>query len=74
MEKKGQAIFSLILPAIGAGLIYVGYNDYFSVRADNAYANNSPLLMIIFMIIGAAFLAIGIIVFIYLFSSKSKKK
>ena len=46
MEKKWQTLFSLILPAIGAGLVYVGYNDYFSIKADNPYADKSPLLMI----------------------------
>ena len=72
MSKKSQAAVSLIFPAIGAGLVYVSYNDYISVRADNPYAQKNSTLLVTLMIAGLIVLAVGIIMIYHLLRSKQK--
>lgn len=73
MGKKSRAALSLILPAVGAGLIFVGYNNYVSVSADDPYTKNNSVLLIALIIAGLIILAVGLIVFFNLFRKKSNK-
>lgn len=72
MSKKSQAASSLLLPAIGAGLIFVGYNNYISVSADDPYTQDNSALLIALIIAGLIILALGLIVFFNLFKGNKK--
>lgn len=72
MGKKTQTAMALVLSAVGAGLVYVGYNNYSSVSADNPYAVKNPTSLVFLIIIGVVLLALGILMAI--FALKSKKK
>jgi uncharacterized protein HemY len=72
MSRKSQAAISLILPAIGAGLVFVGYNNYISVSADDPYTKNNSVLLITLIIAGLIFLAFGLFVFLKLFKGSNK--
>ena len=72
MGKKTQTAVALVLSAVGAGLIYVGYNNYSSVSADNPYAVKDPTSLVFLMIVGMVVLILGILMTI--FALKSKKK
>ena len=62
MKKKSQAALSLLLPAIGAGLIYVGYQNYVTVSADDPYVQKNSTLLTTLIISGLVLLALGIFV------------
>ena len=72
MTKKSQAMVSLVFPAIGAGLIYVGYGSYVSVSADNPYAEKNPALLTILIVVGLAILIAGVIVAYQMIKGKKR--
>lgn len=74
MGNKAKIAFSLILPAIGAGLIYVSYSSYYSISADTPYADKNPIINIIMIAIGGLALLIGLMMLYQIFSSKKKTK
>lgn len=72
MTKKSQAALSLLLPAIGAGLVYASYNNYISISADDPYTQDNPVLLVSLTIIGLVIMAFGIIIFFNLFKGNKK--
>lgn len=72
MSKKGQAAVSLISLTVGAGLIFVGYNSYVSVGADDPYTKDNSTLLIVLIIAGLVILALGLIIFFNLLRSNKK--
>lgn len=74
MGNRGRTAFALILPAIGAGLIYVSYSSYYSISADTPYADKNPVINIILIAIGGLALLIGLMMFFQIFSNKKKTK
>lgn len=72
MGKKTKAAFSLILPAIGAGLVYVSYTNYYSINADSPYADKNPVINIILIVIGSLALLIGLMMLYQIFLAKKK--
>ncbi len=74
MNQKLQAGLGLILPAIGAGLVYVGYNSFFSVSADSPYAEKNLPVLITVISLGSISLIIGLVILAKMFLIKSNKK
>ena len=72
MGKKTKTALGLILPAIGAGLVYVSYNSSNSISADSPYAESNPVINIVLILLGILSLLIGIMVLIQVFTIKSK--
>jgi len=73
MKKKHQAFVGTLVTAIGVGLVYVSFFDYFAVRADVAVGSQGKtLLMLALMILGFFLLLIGIIALIFVFSSSTE--
>ncbi len=74
MGNKAKVAFSLILPAIGAGLVYASYSSYYSISADSPYADKNPIINIILIVIGGLALLIGLMMLFQIFSNKKKAK
>ena len=74
MGNKAKVAFSLILPAVGAGLVYVSYNSYYSISADSPYADKNPVINIILIVIGSLALLIGLMMLFQIFSNKKKTR
>jgi len=77
MGNKAKVAFSLILPAIGAGLVYSSYSSYssyYSISADSPYADKNPVINIILIVVGGLALLIGLMMLFQIFSNKKKAK
>ena len=74
MGSKAKVAFSLILPAIGAGLIYTSYTSYYSINADSPYADKNPVINVILIAVGALALLIGLLMLFQIFVNKKKTK
>lgn len=74
MGNKAKTAFALILPAIGAGLVYVSYSSYYSISADTPYADKNPIINIILIAIGGLALLIGLMMLFQIFSNKKKTR
>lgn len=69
MSKKIKTTLGVIFTAVGAGLVYVGFNDYYSASADSVTSNEFWYLSVIMIIVGAFVLLTGIISLIFVFAS-----
>ena len=74
MGNKAKIAFSLILPAIGAGLVYTSYSSYYSISADSPYADKNPVINIILIAMGGLALLIGLMMLYQVFGNKKKTK
>lgn len=72
MDSKAKIAFGLILPAIGAGLVYVSYSSYYSISADSPYADKNPVINIILIAIGSLALVIGLVILFQIFTTNKK--
>jgi len=72
--NKAKIAFSLILPAIGAGLVYTSYSSYYSISADSPYADKNPVINIILIAMGGLALLIGLMMLYQVFGNKKKTK
>ena len=69
MSKRIKTTLGVIFTAIGASIVYVGFNDYFTASADSASGNEFWYLSLIMIVVGAFVLLTGIISLIFVFAS-----
>lgn len=74
MVNKAKVAFSLVLPAIGAGLIYVSYTSYNSISADSPYTDKNPVINVVLIVVGGLVLLIGLMMLFQIFSNKKKTR
>lgn len=72
MGKKTQAVISLTFTAIGAGLVYVSYNNYISISADDPYTQSNSISIIVPIVVGLIVLALGLVVLYDLIKGSKK--
>jgi len=69
MSKRIKTTLGVIFTAVGASVVYVGFNDYFTASADSASGNDFWYLSLIMIIVGAFVLLTGVISLIFVFAS-----
>jgi len=74
MNTKIKTAAGLIFPAIGAGLVYVSYSNFYSISADSPYADKNPIINAVLIIVGGLAVLVGVIMLIQVISSNKKPR
>lgn len=69
MSKRIRTTLGVVFSAIGAGLVYIGFNDYYSASADSAASSDFWYISFIMIITGAFVLLTGVISLIFVFAT-----
>jgi len=69
MSKRIRTTLGVIFTAVGASVVYVGFNDFYSASADSVTSGDFWYLSLMMIIIGAFVLLTGIISLIFVFAS-----